>query len=381
MSVLQATRNARDVILLEKKAHQTHSIGEVKLPRAFYCDWITPEDEQRSGIKKADIQKQHPNCCFNHLVGMPTVKFEDQEGPPMPLFQYQKRLLNLYRSTKYYAQNKCRGAGTTELKVIRWNAFWYANIKNRGRKCLILAGINEDMAKEFLHRMKMLLDKIPGVYLFPPKTDYPSEIFFKQGASIWALPAHPNAVRGLENVGDVDYDEAAQWARVDDNPVLTAGEPHVAKSRAHVSHFSTPQGQLKYFWEKIFDPNCSPPTKYTKHVLNWREAVGIPEPNPEVLTDLDLTHKDEIDKIYIKKYNNDKKYRDWFNQMWPHNKIEEIIAVDKPILDVQHIVNLYRTDRALYQQEFDNQFVLSEDQAFGTWEYTDEVPSERFVQF
>lgn len=380
MSLSLTTRTAKDVLLLEKKKFQEYDIAEVKLPRAFYCEWVTPEDEIKYGIKKADLQKQAPNCCFNHLVGLPTSKFKDEEGPPVPLFGYQKRILNKYLSTKYYAQNKCRGAGTTELKVVRWNGFWYSGMRNRGRKCLILAGINEDMAKEFLHRMKILLDKIPGVYLFPPKTDYPSEIFFKQGASIWALPAHPNAVRGLENVGDVDYDEAAQWARVDDNPVLTAGEPHAVKSRAHVNHFSTPQGKLKYFWNKIFDPLCTPPTKYTKHVLNWREAVGVPEPNPEVLSDLDFDHKEEIDRAYIKRYNNDIEYRNWFNSYFPDTRIEELVDVSMPILDIQYIVNLYKTDRSSYEQEFDNQFVLSENRAFGNFEMVD-IPSEDFVEF
>lgn len=315
------------------------------------------------------------------MVGLPTKKFEDDtDSGPTPLFSYQKRILNKYRESHYYAQNKCRGAGTSELLTVRWNAFKMMTAKSIGRKSLVIAGVNLDQAKIFMNRIKTLCDKIPKCYLFEPRSEFPTQIFFKQGGSIWALPASVNAVRSLENVEDVFYEEFAFWKLVDDKPVLKAGEPHVIKSKAHVNLISTPAGKMRFFWENVFDPECSPPTKYNKHVLNWREVVGVPEPNPEVLTDMDFSNKPELDKAYIKRYDTDLEYKQWFDSFFPGRTIQDITSVSSPIIDIKEIVNLYNTDRANYEQEFDNQFILSENRAFGEFEFAN-VASDNFEEF
>ena len=344
------------------------NVGKVKtLPTNFYCDWLD-EITLVNGIeiRKKDVKKLYPNCCFNHRVGLPTIKFEDETASePGPLFGYQKRILEKYHSSNYYAQNKCRGAGTSELITVRYNAFKYMNTTVFGRKCLIVAGVNEDQSKAFMYRIKQLCDKIPECYMFEPKTDSPTEIYFKQGGSIWALPANANAVRSFENVGDIIYEEAAFWKNVDDMPVLKAGEPQVITSKAHVNIFSTPNGMMRFFWEKIFDPEAIQPTKYLKHTLNWREVIGIPEPNPEAVSDLNLEDREPIRKLYIHKFENDRKYKEWFLNFFPGTSINEILDVKNPIIDIKEIINLYKTDKATYDQEFDNQFTLSENRAFG----------------
>jgi hypothetical protein len=383
----QTTKHAIDSILGQRydDIYSNFPVSEVNtIPDFFYCDWLPDKIKTLFGgiIYKKDViercNSKERNGCFNHWVGLPTLKNEsdeeqiDEYGNPITvdLYGYQKRFLGNYEATNYYAQNKCRGAGTTEIKVVRYNAWKYMRTRIVGRKGLILAGINEQMAVGFLHRIKMLCDIHPEVYLFPPKTDYPQQIFFKQGGSLWGLPASPNAVRSLENIGDVDYDEDAFWSRIDDKPVLKAGEPHVIKSQAHVNHFSTPNGKMKFFWENIFDPECNPPTKYTKDVLNWREVVGIPEPNPLALEDVDFNKpetRQALDKVYLKRYETDKEYKAWFHQTFPNNTIKEILDVKMPIIDVKKIVNLYKTDMSTYQQELDNQFILNESRAFGEW--------------
>lgn len=373
-------RNLDDILHKEKQIYTQFTIGEVKtVPKIFYCDWLAENTAEQRKFK-TDVKKRYPNCCHNHWYGLPTLKFEDESvSDPMPLNDYEGRMLSKYLSTNYYAQCKCRGAGASEIKTVRWNSFKYSTITNLGRKCLIVAGVNQELATVFLHRVKELMDKHPEVYLFPPKSDYPTEIFFKQGGSMWALPAMPNIVRSLENVGDVDYEEAGFWKLNDDKPVLKAGEPHVTKSKAHVNHLTTPNGRRGYLWNDIFDPDLGtikPATKYLKHVINWREVVGIPEPDPTALSDFDMKDPNtraQLKKTYLHRYAKDKEYKTWFDTFFPGRDINEILNVTAPILDVKEIVNLFLHDRPTYDQELDNQFILTENKAFGKFAVSENV--------
>ena len=46
---------------------------------------------------------------------------------------------------------------------------------------------------------------------------------------------------------------------------------------------------------------------------------------------------------------------------------------------VYRIVELYKTDRAEYDQEFDSQFILSENRAFGEFDLYPNTASEKLV--
>src|SRR5438445_757846 len=142
---------------IEADAYSKFTMGELDkdiVPDYFYCYW-----EPKDIFEK--LQPKHPNCCFNHKVGLPLLKTADESpGQPSELFGYQHRWIDMYNSSNYYAQNKCRGSGTTEIKVVRYNAWKYMHTKNPKRKCIIIAGINEDMAIKFMNRIKMLCDQI-----------------------------------------------------------------------------------------------------------------------------------------------------------------------------------------------------------------------------
>ena len=152
-------------------------------------------------------------------------------------------------------------------------------------------------------------------------SDFPTELYFNCGM-ILALGANPHVVRSYENVGDVVYEESAFWTLLDDEPVLTAGEPHVIKSSANIIVLSTPNGQRGFFWTKCFNPEVK--SKYTLHVLNWREVVDVPI----------------------------------------------------PVVNEKEILRLKEIDPAAYDQEFDNKFLLSGYQAFGPFKEEDFEPEE-----
>jgi len=219
-------------------------------------------------------------------------------------------MVEQYEATHYYAQNKCRGAGASEIITIRHMLYKYIITRTLDRKCLLIAGTNEQAATVIMHRMKQLSDRIPFVYRVKPRSDFPTELFFKYGM-VLALAANPDIVRSYENVGDVIYEESAFWKLINDEPVLMAGEPHVIKSSAHIGVLSTPKGQRGFFWTRIFDPDIE--TKYTKHIINWREVVDVPI----------------------------------------------------PIISVEEIKKMQIEDPVTYEQEMDNKFLLSEERGFG----------------
>ena len=137
---------------------------------------------------------------------------------------------------------------------------------------------------------------------------------------ILSIPANPDDIRSYENVGDVILEESAFWKLIDDSPVLLAAEPHVAKSSAHIGVISTPNGRSGFFWNKIFDPESE--SKYDRHVLNWRKVVDVPI----------------------------------------------------PVISKEEILLTKQGDPSTYDQEFDNQFIISENRAFGDFDEADFMP-------
>jgi len=294
------------------------------IPALFYCGWLPDSSKKDKKIKK-DVESCHPYCCFNHLVGLPTIKYEDEfgvvtgESGGVPLHPYEQQILQNYEENNYYALNKCRGAGASELLTIRWMLFKYCTTRIKNRLCMIVGGINEKEAVEYLTRMKELADKIPFMYRVAPKSDTPNVIYLKLGI-IRATPANPQAVRSYQNVGDVLLEESAFWKLIDDSPILKSAEPHVIKSSAHIGAISTPNGQAGFFWTKIFNPEVK--TKYFKHVLNWREVVANV---PSVISEAE-------------------------------------------------VIKLQEEDPSTYEQELNNQFLLSENRAFGDFDVADFEP-------
>lgn len=296
------------------------------VPGLFYCGWLPNQTDEQTKLKK-EVQSCKPYCCFNHLVELPIIKYEDENGTvigesqPVPLWSYEKEVIDRYESTKFFAINKCRGAGISEILTVRHMLYKYITTRIFNRKCLVVGGIRLAESLEYLSRMKELADKIPFVYRILPKSESPSSLIFKFGV-ILACPSSPNVVRSYQNVGDVLLEESAFWKLIDDVPVLKAAEPHVAKSSAHIGVISTPNGQRGFFWKKIFNPQVI--TRYYRHVLNWKQVVDVPI----------------------------------------------------PVLSKEEVLRTKEEDLDNYEQEFNNQFTLSVNRAFGEFAEADFEPEE-----
>jgi len=284
-----------------------------------YCGWLPETTLQEKRLKK-QVQACYPYCCFNHQAGLPKRKYRDQEtneereGEPVELYEYEHRMVKNYETHAYYAQNKIRGAGATEILAVRHMAYKYAVVNRiEGRKYLLAAGVNRSVAVGVFRRIVVLLKPFPFIYKIIPNSLNPTVLLFRGGGEAKALSAHPDAARGEENVGDVLLDEASAWELVDDEPVLKAYEPFVAKSGAHIGVFGTPKGQRGFYWTKIFDPEL-PRTKYYKHLVTLQEVKNVPI----------------------------------------------------PIIDVAEAERLRLEDPDLYAQEFGNQFILPSLSIFGS---------------
>lgn len=267
------------------------------VPALFYCGWV--EDEEQRKI----TQECHPYCCFNHYVGLPTIKFTDAEGQswesePIELHDYQKRWITKSLENPYYALVKCRGAGGTEILGIRWPLYQAITNMIKDRKWLLVAGTNLLLSKDVLSRMKRLIDRRPSMYRKRPTGDTPVHLEIGN-SKIFALASDEESVTGYENVGGIILDESAKWDLINDQPVLDAAEPHVAKSGARITVLSTPKKRRGFFWTKIFNPEVK--TKYYRDKTNWEEACNVDKP----LIDRKLVEKEKIDdpEYYAQEYN------------------------------------------------------------------------------
>ena len=116
--------------------------------------------EEQTELKIAQMEL-YPKCCFNHVVGLPTVKFDDEgiESEPLPLMGFSKRMLDAYQKHLKYSQCKCRGSASSEVISVRWLVFKYAfmNVIPH-HKAVILPGTSSKLADEFSIRIKEIID-------------------------------------------------------------------------------------------------------------------------------------------------------------------------------------------------------------------------------
>jgi len=340
------------------------------VPALEFCGWLPCDTKKEFDIKQK-VQSTHPYCCFNHLVGLPKKEHKDEEGnitegEEVDLTEYERRVIINYETNYKYANNKCRGAGLTTL-FVRHYAYKYA-ITNTipDRKALICAGNGLLLSLDIMHRIKLVLDKIPFVYKVVPTSEKPREIYCKTGGIIMSIAAEVITLAGLENVGDIMGDEITKWNLVDDTPVLKTILPYVSKSFAHLAFFGTPYGQRGFAYDRIFNPVLLNTSGFFVQVLNWREALGIPEIDIEIIRDLIGTPRDEIKKIYKRKYNLDEEYKIWFHEYFGDNSsIDGILSITTPLLDLQEIIDTYDNERETYDQEFDNQYIVPSDSLMG----------------
>jgi len=353
------------------------------IPKIFYCEWIKDKKE------RTKVQKNAPNCCFNHRIGLPTRKWEgDDENPEdieVALTNTNKRQIENYIKHKKYSENKCRGSGTTEILTIRYMIFKYAVLNSvENRKCVIVPGTSGKLTVEISTRIKAICDKIPQIYSVIPTSLRPMEFNFGTGGRIVLTSATADAIRGWENVGDIDLEEVAHWDMVDDMPVYNSSQAVHTKTQCHVIHSTTPRQKRGFYYNLVWAEDAK--SDFYKNVTNWREIVGLPVPLIEDLQKHvaergDITENDLIAmrEQLVKLYHSDPEYKDWYRtfsrqgvKVFYHDgvliPIEELVDVPIPILDINSIISDSITFRPEYDQELDNLFIATNARAIGEFQ-------------
>lgn len=185
---------------------QSEQLNRLRDKRFWY--WDKGRHEETDRANKGD-------CCFNHIVGLPT-----KDGIEKPIFAYEREMyfallkpgyLNSYPSTNQFniKQNhvlfpfkekhlwikKATGLGVTEfmLRFMAW--LCTRNDDYKDSQMVIVTGPNQELAIKLIKRMKALFEPKLGITFDSKET-----VLELNGCSIEAYPSnHIDAFRSLTN--------------------------------------------------------------------------------------------------------------------------------------------------------------------------------------
>ena len=236
--------------------------------------WIWNSEEH----KKEDI-KTKGNCCFNHIIGLPT-----KEQIEKPIFDYQKILfdtlmildsnnnnnnqLNLSFKHKHLWVKKATGLGVTEffLRLMAWLCLRNNDYQN-SQMCIV-TGPNIDIAIKLIKRMKALFE--PKLHV---TFDSKETVLELNGCTIEAYPSnHIDAYRALDNPKFILLDEADFFRKGEQEDVRHVSERYIAKSDPYIVMVSTPNAPDGLFEriEKEADNICI----YNRLLLDYTYGLG-----------------------------------------------------------------------------------------------------------
>jgi hypothetical protein len=214
-------------------------------------------------------------CCFNHIIGLPT-----KEELEKPIFDYQELLyeallspdfcnpLNHDFKDKHMWIKKATGLGVTEffLRFMAWLCLKNNNYKN-SQMCIV-TGPNIDIAIKLIKRMKSLFERKMGL-TFPSK----ETVLELNGCRIEAYPSnHIDAYRALDNPKFILLDEADFFRKGEQEDVRHVSERYIAKSDPYIVMVSTPNAPDGLFEhiEKEDEETCL----YKRLLLDYTYGLG-----------------------------------------------------------------------------------------------------------
>jgi hypothetical protein len=224
--------------------------------------------------KQEDI-KTNGECCFNHIIGLPT-----KEGVEKAIFEYEKILYdalldndfcNPLKHTfkhKHLWVKKATGLGVTEffLRLMAWLCL--RNDDYRNSQMCIVTGPNIDIAIKLIKRMKALFE--PKLHI---TFDSKETVLELNGCSIEAYPSnHIDAYRALDNPKFILIDEGDFFRKGEQEDVRHVSERYIAKSDPYIVMVSTPNAPDGLFEriEKESEDTCL----YKRIFLDYTYGIG-----------------------------------------------------------------------------------------------------------
>ena len=210
--------------------------------------------------KREDI-KTKGDCCFNHIIGLPS-----KDGVEKSIFDYEKLLYDSLLIPEFYNHSKhnfkhkhlwvkkATGLGVTEfmLRLMAWLCL--RNNDYRNSQMCIVTGPNQDIAIKLIKRMKGLFEHKLGTTFANKET-----VLELNGCSIEAYPSnHLDAYRALDNPKFILLDEADFFRKREQEDVRNVSERYIAKSDPFIVMVSTPYAPVGLFdsIEKESDETC-----------------------------------------------------------------------------------------------------------------------------
>jgi hypothetical protein len=204
--------------------------------------WIWNIEEH----KLEDI-RTNGECCFNHIIGLPTKGRVEK-----PIFDYEKILYDSLLENEYsniLSHNhtfnfkhkhlwvkKSTGLGVTEffLRLMTWLCLRNNDYQN-SQMCIV-TGPNIDIAIKLIKRMKAL---------FEPKLrvtfDSKETVLVLNNCTIEAYPSnHLDSYRALDNPKFILSDESDFYRKGEQEDVRHVSERYIAKSDPYIVMVSTP---------------------------------------------------------------------------------------------------------------------------------------------
>jgi hypothetical protein len=248
---------------------QQHTKSFDKLQAKPFWIWNIQEH------KLEDIRTKG-ECCFNHIIGLPT-----KDGLEKPIFDYQSLLyeallspdfcnpLNHNFKDKHLWIKKATGLGVTEyfLRFMAWLCL-RNNDDYRNSQMCIVTGPNIDIAIKLIKRMKSLFERKLGLTFANKET-----VLELNGCRIEAYPSnHIDAYRALDNPKFILLDEADFFRKGEQEDVRHVSERYIAKSDPYIVMVSTPNAPDGLFEhiEKEDEETCL----YKRLLLDYTYGLG-----------------------------------------------------------------------------------------------------------
>jgi hypothetical protein len=213
------------------------------------------------------------DCCFNHIIGLPT-----KEGEEKAIFDYEKILYDSILVNDVLSHNhnfthkhlwvkKATGLGVTEfLRLMAWLCLRNDNYQN-SQMCIV-TGPNIDIAIKLIKRMKALFE--PRLHVI---FDSKETVLELNGCSIEAYPSnHIDAYRALDTPKFILIDEGDFFRKGEQEDVRHVSERYIAKSDPYIVMVSTPNAPDGLFEriEKESEDTCI----YKRLFLDYTYGIG-----------------------------------------------------------------------------------------------------------
>ena len=205
---------------------------------ATFCKYCTDENGHPVKLLWNDqLKLDKGECCFNHLIGLPVKvrrNYETKQRYPdvMPIFDWQKYILDSFNSIDDWTYIKATGLGMTELKLRHsgWKASTDYNMSKS--QIPIVVGQREELALLLIERFK---DLFPFYIDTDKKTAIINDCWFH------TFPSNNiGGIRSLKNPTETIVDELDFFPQVDKRNILPTLFRYIAKSGQVLRCISTP---------------------------------------------------------------------------------------------------------------------------------------------